>query len=195
MNSKKNHPLVLLWPGFADSWRFGTVKNVAITLAFAGLLEFAILCTFVWPQWTVAPVRAVVWFGVVMFWMVTSGVQFLRHLVKNRSSGITDSSHKDLFRAAQTEYLNGNWAQAEELFHGLLKGNPLDVDSRLYLASLYRHVDQPAAARSQLKLLRDEIRSNGDAKWDVEVQRELSLLDQMQESTDLTTQSPNSQAA
>ena len=64
-----------LWPGLAPLWLYGRWHGLAAAAAFAGLVNFALITTFVWPQWlsrelppAATPVLA--WVLVLGFWIV-----------------------------------------------------------------------------------------------------------------------------
>jgi cytochrome c-type biogenesis protein CcmH/NrfG len=78
-----------------------------------------------------------------------------------------------LFRAAQGEYLRGNWFEAELALNQLLERNPSDADARLMLATLLRRIGQPSEAAENLRRL---AKSVGADKWQLEIARQERLL-------------------
>ena len=56
----------------------------------------------------------------------------------------------EAFLEAQTQYLCGNWFEAECCLKNLLKKNPYDVEALLLKATLYRHLRRFSEARKTL---------------------------------------------
>jgi len=86
---------------------------------------------------------------------------------------------------AQTEYLQGDWYEAEKSLLLMLQEQPLDADARIMLASLYRHTKRPDLARRELKRLRQQ---EPTGKWQMEIEHELQRLDRSEEVDDVNAQ-------
>jgi Flp pilus assembly protein TadD len=74
-----------------------------------------------------------------------------------------------LFSQGISEYLKGNWFEAERHFREILKHDRQDAEAHLMLATLFRHTGRPAEARQKLSELK---RLPGGPKWELEIQRE-----------------------
>jgi hypothetical protein len=84
-----------------------------------------------------------------------------------------DEAGQDLFRSAQSEYLRGNWFQAEAILLRLLERDPRDAEARLLLATLLRHTKRFKEAREQLACL---ARFESAERWTEEIEREQGFL-------------------
>ncbi len=173
-------PLILsVWPGLARLWLRGQWSGLAVAIGFSGLLQLALLVTFVWPQllsrdlpvWA-APTGA--WVLVVGLWI--AGVRSalaLRRQLADQAKG-DPAAVEPLLRQVQTEYLKGHWIEAETLVRQLLGQRPADVEAQLLLATLYRRTKRYDEARQQLDALS---RLPAAALWVDEIERELKLLE------------------
>jgi predicted Zn-dependent protease len=136
------------------------------------------LTTFVWPEWIPAGFRTAGW--VVLLggwsWAVLVSSRRMPYLMGQRHRDGTEA----LFREAQTEYLKGNWYQAQSLLEQVLRQNASDVDAGLMLVSLNRHVRRVAEANEQLTRLR---RLDLAGKWSLEIERESVLLERLETDT------------
>ena len=169
--------LWLLWPGLAPLWLRGSGRGLAAAAAFGGLLNFALISTFVWPQLLsrgLAPwaLPAAAWVLVLLFWMVAarSAAKFLAEESARRTPPDEDANR--LLVRAQTEYLKGHLSQAERLLTQLLETHPGDAESRLLLATLCRRGGRKGEAEQQLRELIDLPQA---AAWRMEIANELKL--------------------
>lgn len=160
------------WPGLARLWCEGSFVGLGWALALASLLHFAVLSTFVWPEWIPYPIMSAVWIGIVVIcglaW-VAGWMGFTHSTDKNLGSDLRN----DLFRQAQREYLRGNWFRAETALEQLLATDRVGVLARLMLATLCRHIGRIDEARQHLSIL-EELPDGG--RWQLEVTRERRLL-------------------
>jgi hypothetical protein len=159
-----------LWPGLPQLWR-GDWSGLALAIGFAILLNSLLLCTLIWTELVGQRVQAGAWLVVGSAWLVSaigSGRAARRRLDENFSA------EGDLFPAAVSEYLQGNWVPAERLLDTLVRKHPRDVDARLMLATLWRHTGRLDEARVTLDDLR---RLEESQKWELEIRRESRLLD------------------
>jgi hypothetical protein len=81
---------------------------------------------------------------------------------------------------ARSEYLKGNWFEAEVTLDRLLTRNVLDVEARLMLAMLLRHTRRDAEASQHLARLS---RMDGAEKWQLEISREQARLAERAQET------------
>jgi hypothetical protein len=138
----------------------------------------ALISTFVWPQLLGDSFPWVAWPLILVVWIASAVVAF-RSLPELLSVGpapdvIDLNSDDTLFIRAQAEYLNGSWAEAERLLARQLEENPRDVQSRLFLATLFRHTRRMNQARNQLVRLK---KFDEWIHWDFEIQREQRLIE------------------
>ena len=173
-------PLILtVWPGLARLWLRGQWSGLAEAIGFGGLLQLALLVTFVWPQlisrelpvWT-APTGA--WVLVVGLWVAgtRSALDLRRQLARDAQGD--PAAVEPLLRQVQTEYLRGHWIESETLLRKLLCQRPADVEAQLLLATLYRRTKRYQEAREQLD---DLTRLPAAARWVDEIERELRQLE------------------
>ncbi|MGI8979660.1 MAG: tetratricopeptide repeat protein [Pirellulaceae bacterium] len=170
----RNVALWLLWPGLAALWKRGSGRGLAAAAAFGGLLNFALISTFVWPQLLsrgLAPwvVPAAVWVSVLWFWIVAarSGARFLAEEAARQTPPSDDANR--LLVQAQTEYLKGHLSQAESLLQELLAGFPGDCEARLLLATLCRRMGRLSDARKHLAELLELPQAHA---WRMEIESE-----------------------
>lgn len=170
----RNVALWLLWPGLASLWKRGSGRGLAAAVAFGGLLNFALISTFVWPQLLsrgLAPwvVPAAAWVSVLWFWIVAarSGARFLVEEAARQTPPNDDSN--GLLVQAQTEYLKGHLSQAECLLQELLVGFPGDCEARLLLATLCRRNGRLSDARKHLAELLELSQAH---VWRMEIESE-----------------------
>jgi hypothetical protein len=134
-------------------------------------LNLAVLATWGWTELLNLPLLLVAWCGVALIWLASFVGGMLQMPQLCGVSSIDRAG--DLFRAAQGEYLRGNWFEAELALNQLLECNPSDVDARLMLATLLRRIGQPKEAEEQLHRLS---KTEGAEKWQFEIERQQQLL-------------------
>ena len=162
--------------GLSRLWYHGDMKALGTAIAFAILLNLVLFASFirsesVWNSWS-----GYGWVVLVAFWAF--GVwQAARHQA-SLSDLRQPHNQRDLFIRAQAEYLRGHWVEAQSLLEQLIRQNPLDIESRLLLSSVFRRSRRIDLSRRQLRRLREL----GEATpWRFEIERELALLDQVTE--------------
>ncbi len=163
------------WPGLPQLWLRGDPVALVLALAFAVLLNLAIVTSLVWTELIDPLHRNALWAAVGIVWFV-SAIVSLRWW-QSRESQQPDSN-QDLFRHSLDQYLQGNWIEAERLLRRLLRKNSHDVDARLLLVGLMRHTKRFEKARRQLDRL---VASEGAEKWQTEIDREYERLDRAQD--------------
>ena len=150
-----------------------------VAVGFSGLLNLALVSTFVWPALFGPRFTAILWPVVIVFW--AAGVCLAWRTVRQAGQAPQTKVETDdtLFIQAQTEYLKGDWTQAELLLTQRLQNRPRDVESRLLLATLLRRSGRLDKARQQLKT---PARLDDALPWQFEIAREWQLIDATQES-------------
>jgi hypothetical protein len=164
-----------LWPGLHGLWRYGDRTGFLIALGFAVLVNCGLVTSFIWPEVTAPFVRTACWCAAAWVWVAGAGVSYWRSPENTRSRRA--ETLEALFQAAQGEYLKGNWFQAEAILDRLITKDPRDADSRLMLATLYRHIRRYDAARAQLCQLE---RLEAAKKWCLEIELEKRWLEQQE---------------
>lgn len=160
------------WPGLAELWTGGSLRGLTIAVVFGILLQLAVATSLLWPGWLSPLSRTVVWFCVVGFWLLLAADGLVRACGIGTARG-NDIDLEHLFQTAQREYLRGEWQEAERLLIQILAAETSDVDARLLLAMVYRHIDKLGPARRQLRQL---AAMEGAVKWQFEVLGERQLL-------------------
>ena len=142
-------------------------------IAFAALLNLALLASFFRSDAVSHVWRLGIWGSAVVFWLF--GVW--RGLRQRTPAGDADwaQNQQDLFIRAQSEYLRGHWVEAQTLLEQLIRRDPEDVESHLLLASVYRRTQRIDLSRCQLRQVQDMA---GAARWRFEIGRELAAIDQ-----------------
>ena len=82
-------------------------------------------------------------------------------------------SKRNFFTDAVTQYLQGNWFEAERFLNEILERNPRDPEALLMLATLFRHTGRIEESRQTLLKLQKFEESR---KWFVEIATELEYL-------------------
>lgn len=174
-----------LWPGLPKLWLQSKLSALLVAVVFAGFLQGMMLTSFVWTGLASPAVRTMGWLIAGFVWFVSTAREL------RRLPYLSGRDHRDqtdaLFREAQTEYLKGNWYQAQALLEQILRHNAGDVDAGLMLASLYRHVGRWEEASEQLRQLdRFEL----SARWRLEIQKEREHLDRLESEPNNVDEDP-----
>lgn len=177
-------PMVLCcWPGLPGLWYRGRWSSLILALAFSMVLNGAILSSFIWTEILFdRTFPAVAWPFILMFWSLTAWLAFQNlpdvMAVKTQSVNTVFDSPDTLFIDARSEYLKGHWQEAEKLLLRQLYQSPRDVESRLMLATLYRHTRQFDDAQQQQQTL---AKFDESEVWQNEIIREQRLLELVME--------------
>ena len=175
--------ILCCWPGLPGLWYRGRWSSLVLAIAFAILLNLTIVASFVWTGiFRDEAYPSVAWPVLLVIWF-TSAVIAKRNLPDvmslTRSETITpnedeiDGSVDTLFIEARREYLKGHWEEARSLLLRQLKHYSRDIESRLMLATLYRHTRQFDDAVGQLNQLE---KYDPAISWKNEIARERELL-------------------
>ena len=171
------------WPGLPGLWYRGRWSSLMVAIGFSLLLNLAIISSFIWTEvFFDEGFPAVAWPVLLMFWTVTAWLAFQNlpdvMSVKTRTQQTVFEHPDTLFIDARSEYLKGQWQQAEGLLLRSLIQTPRDIEARLMLATLYRHTRQFDNATVQLDKIDDFDES---ATWRSELLRERKLLELVME--------------
>lgn len=185
----------LAWPGLPQLWLRGDPVALVLAVAFAVLLNLALVTSLVWTEILDPWHRNILWMVVGIVWLISAVVS--ARWWQSRESPQSDFV-QDLFRHSLNQYLQGNWIEAERRLRRLLRKNSHDVDARLLLVGVMRHTHRIDEAHRQLDRL---VACEGAEKWQTEIDREYELLDreQPQEAIDepqlLTDETPRASEA
>jgi hypothetical protein len=174
--------ITCLWPGLPRLWWRGQASGLFTAAFFAIWLNATVLDAALSPIFTNPGGRWANWAVLAGFWLVS-----FRRAARNLTQIYCGDAHynDELFARAQTEYLRGQWFEAESLLLRLLREEPSDVEGRLLLATLYRHTRRPDLARAQLDRLE---RLPQGSRWRWEILQERTLAERV--ASILATESP-----
>jgi hypothetical protein len=173
--------IACLWPGLPQAWRLGSLRGLGLAIAFAAVLNTALVCSLVWPRWPIASLpagstAAIGWVWVLGLWIV--GLNWSRRswpeLCPPKVGA--DPQIDNWFREAQHEYLKGHWIEAESLLTRLLARQPADVEARLLLASIQRRSSHREQARRTLTELQPIA-----GRWQWEIEADLERLAEVEQ--------------
>jgi len=164
--------LSLLWPGLPWLWLRGSRSGLVLALAFAVVIDLAVLATFVWSELFEGRVVAGLWGAGAAIWLTATAVGWATFPppLPRQGSAVADT----LFMSARDAYLSRDWLAAEERLRRILAASPTDGEAQLLLATLLRRAGRPREARQALEALS---RSDCGAPWRTEIARELTRLD------------------
>jgi len=132
------------WPGLPNLWYRGEIYSLAVSLLFATVLNIALLSTFVWPEWAnlVCPVWFSPWFARSL-WLLLAiaslwafGASFFSTSAVRISLPSVECDN--LLAVAQSDYLRGQYFEAEATLHRILSSGQEDVEAALLLATVLR---------------------------------------------------------
>lgn len=168
--------LTCLWPGLAPLWWRGHWAGLVEAVAFATGLNLLLMATYVWPQWVEQPWPTMSWFALSGVWVFACWRNW--HKLPTLVDDQLDNTSQALFVQAQTEYLKGNWYDAEKLLQQLLVRRPRDIEGLLLMATLFRHTRRRDEAVTTLERLE---RLNGSGRWLLEIAHERQKLKRLAE--------------
>jgi tetratricopeptide (TPR) repeat protein len=163
--------LTLAWPGLPWLWLRGSAAGLVLAIAFAVVLDAAVLTTFIWSEIVELRVAVGLWTAAAAIWIVAT-VSAVSAFPPALPSG-RDATVDAMFIAARDAYLSRDWLSAESKLRAALELAPTDGESQLLLATLLRRVGRLDEARDALGKL---ARSDAGAPWRSAIVRELDLL-------------------
>lgn len=164
--------LTLVWPGLPWLWLRGSLMGLVLALAFAVVVDAAVVVTWIWSDLVELPVAIGIWTAAATIFAVStvSAVQAFPVPIPVGRDDRTES----LFRAARDAYLARDWTAAETGLRSLLKRSPTDGEAQLLLGTLLRRVGRREEARDALEKLS---RADAGQPWLAVIDRELARLD------------------
>ncbi len=167
-------PAAYLWPGLPQLWRRGTWSALAAAVAFAALVNGAVLASFLWTELVPPVARNLAWLAVGVIWIGAGAFSWLWECGHGASSAAS-GRRPDAFVEALDHYLKGNWFEAESVLEGLLQTNPRDLEAGLLMAGLLRHTGRLDEAAAELDRIE---RFEGSQQWGLEIRRERQYLNE-----------------
>jgi hypothetical protein len=163
--------LTLLWPGMPWLWLRGSAAGLVLALAFAVVLDLAIVATWVYSEFFGLQVSLGLWAAAAAVWLVAtvSAVSAFPPPIRTTRDAATDA----LFVAARDAYLSRDWLTAETKLRSLLVVAPTDGEAQLLLATLLRRVGRLKESREALDKLS---RSDSGGPWLSAIARELERV-------------------
>jgi tetratricopeptide (TPR) repeat protein len=124
------------WPGFLNLWYRGEIYSLAISFLFATILNIAILATMVWPEWLAVWFVRALWILLAFSGLWSFSASFFTKSGMQQSLPSVECDN--LFAEAQSDYLKGQYFEAEATLHRILASGAEDVEAALLLASVLR---------------------------------------------------------
>jgi hypothetical protein len=163
----------LLWPGLPWLWLRGSRAGLLVAVAFAIVLDTAIVSTWVWTDLVDAEVAIGLWAAAAAVWLL--GTVSALSAFPPPLQLTQDAATEKMFVEARDAYLAHDWLTAETKLLALLTLRPIDGEAQLLLASLLRRVGRTQEAKKALAKL---ARSDTGLRWHSAVLREQKLLEQ-----------------
>jgi hypothetical protein len=161
-----------LWPGLRALWTRGSWAALVWAVCAAGLLNLAILGTWVWSELLGELFRTGLWGVVGVIWLGAAAREAI--CGPGRRNDRQQAIAEELFREALDHYLKGNWFETERVLGAILRKDPRDLEARLMLATLLRRAGRPDEAALNLDAL---ARMEGAETWQCEIDRERQSLE------------------
>jgi hypothetical protein len=185
---RRMHWATYLWPGLPQLWLDGMWSGLALALGAAALVDVLLLSTLVWVELFDAAIVKLGWGAAGLLW-VGAGIGAAR---TRRTTQVLQgsSTNEDLFRRAQSEYLQGDYFQTEATLAELLARNPRDIEGRLLLATMLLRTKRYKEADAQYTQLS---KLESASYWHIEVAAERAFLKQIRKNTrnQATNENPN----
>ena len=165
---------LLLWPGLALLWVRGSWWGLAGALGFTVIGNLLLTASWMWTEWFGPSTLLTGWtlFGVT--WIFSTFIALWKW--SEWVGPVERENSEDLFPLAQAQYLKGDWYEAESILGRLIQLDPLDIESHLMLASIYRRTERVELARRTLKYLE---RLEDSHQWLLETRLEREKLNRM----------------
>jgi hypothetical protein len=163
----------------------GSWTGLLLAVSFAAVVNLLLLASLVWGELVSAALLRGLWLSAGAIWLVAACVSGWRRRGSVVESAAAES--EDLFRTAQSEYLQGNWIAAESVLRRMLEADARDFEARLLLAALLRRTKRYKEARRELGCLE---RLDRASLWTPEIEHENRWLDQLEEETNSQPNEP-----
>ncbi len=163
--------LTLLWPGLPWLWLRGSMAGLVLALAFAVVLDVAIVATWIWTELFETSFALGLWAATAAIWF--GGTVSALSAFPPPIPAARDAAADLLFVTARDAYLARDWLAAETKLRSLLVLSPVDGEAQLLLATLLRRVGRVRESRDALEKL---ARSDCGSPWQSAIDRELELI-------------------
>lgn len=163
--------LTLVWPGMPWLWLRGSLLGLVLALAFAVVLDVAVITTWIWSELVDVRLSLAVWTATAAIWLAGTAsavTGFPPPIPRGR-----DDAAEAVFIEARDAYLSRDWLTAETKLRTVLVMAPTDGESQLLLGTLLRRAGRTDEAIAALQSL---ARSDPGGPWRVEIARELERL-------------------
>jgi hypothetical protein len=140
-----------LWPGLPQLWTYGLWSGLVLAIGFGVLVNLLLAASFVWVELVSSDHLRLGWLATAALWGASAAITV--RWKWNHTAPKAMATAEALFREALSEYLQGNWFEAEARLNQLLGRWPGDVEARLLLATLLRHTRRHDTALEQLERL------------------------------------------
>jgi hypothetical protein len=164
----KCHWTLFLWPGLPRLWMRGSWFSLLLALVAAAALSAALVMSFGWSELVGPGVRTAIWSSLGATWCFAGAMAFARR-GRLLPPAERAAPPNDRFPEALDGYLRGDWFQTERVLAEILEYNERDIEARLLLATMLRHLRRFDEAERHLDLL---VRFDGAAEWEFEIRRE-----------------------
>ena len=184
--------IACFWPGLAAAWYRGNTTSLAIAIFSTWGVAILLLATFVWPQWISLLALRCLWVLAVAVWFAAA-IHSQWHFAQLMQVS-KPLEAKDNFLLAQTDYLAGNWFEAEAKLLQILHDFPRDAESQLLLVGVLRHTRRFKPALRRLAHLET---LDSATRWRHEIVRERAIierriLEESEEDAELTSETETS---
>ncbi|MCA9231228.1 MAG: hypothetical protein KDA57_11285 [Planctomycetales bacterium] len=183
MQTPKLHWTAYLWPGLPQLWVRGSWAGLAVAVGFTALANILLLASLLYTEWLAGDLRLVGAGTLAAVWLLAlwqNRAERLRSLpdladqTAPEGDSVQPPSERDeWFREAQQCYLRDDWVAAEQHLLKLLKCDARDIESRLMLATLWRHQGRGEEALRQLDRLE---RFEAAETWKYEIAAERDAI-------------------
>jgi hypothetical protein len=164
----KCHWTLFLWPGLPRLWLRGSWFSLFLAIAAAAALSAALVLSFGWSELIEPKLRTALWSALGLVWCSAAAIAFARRRTLMPAAE-TVPARNDHFSQALDSYLHGDWFQAERILAQMVEENERDLESRLLLATMLRHLQRFDEAARHLDVL---ARFDGAERWEFEIRRE-----------------------
>ncbi len=198
MPTRKIHKTAYFWPGLPQLWIRGSWAGLLVAVGFTALANVLLLATLVFSEWLALETRLIGYAVLAVVWLLARWQSRAQRLAfRLEATDATDATDEEewtdeeaterppaerdlMFREAQGHYLSNDWVATEQVLLKLLKQDARDVESRLMLATLWRHQGRGAEALRQLDRLE---RLEAAENWQHEIAAERMAIENANNET------------
>lgn len=173
----------------------GSWAGLLVAVGFTALANVLLLASLVFGEWIPLETQLVGYGALTVVWLLArwqTRAERRANLAVADEHDEADGSTTELsqgvpaerdvlFREAQGHYLRNDWVATEQLLLKLLKQDSRDVESRLMLATLWRHQGRGREARRQLDRLG---RLEAAEPWQHEIAAERMAIEVAEEDSE-----------